>query len=70
MPLSVIQHTTARVLHTVGVAGIVVGLAAIPILYWLSMRVTRPILQMREVAGRMARGDFTAKFRDARPVER
>ena len=59
MPLSEIQHTTARVLHTVAVSGIVVGLAAIPILYWLSMRVTRPILQMREVAGRMARGDFT-----------
>jgi two-component system, OmpR family, phosphate regulon sensor histidine kinase PhoR len=59
MPLSEIQHTTARVLHTVGVAGMVVGLAAIPILYGWSLRVTRPILQMREVAGRMARGDFT-----------
>jgi two-component system phosphate regulon sensor histidine kinase PhoR len=61
MPLVEIQRTTARVLHTVAVAGVLVGLATAPILYWLSRRVTRPILQMREVAGRVARGDFTKK---------
>ena len=61
MPLVEIQHTTARVLHTVGVSTMFVGLAAVPILYWLSRRVTRPILQMREVAGRVAHGDFTEK---------
>ena len=58
MPLVEIQHTTARVLHTVALASVLVGLATAPILYWLSRRVTRPILQMREVAGRVARGDF------------
>ena len=61
MPLLEIHHTTARVLHTVGVSSLVVGLAAIPVLYWLSRRVTRPILQMREVARRMAHGDFTER---------
>ena len=61
MPLVKIHHTTARVLHTVGVASVMVGLAAIPVLYWLSRRVTRPIVQMREVSGRMARGDFSEK---------
>src|SRR5205085_9114026 len=61
MPLVEIQRTTARVLHTVAVASMLVGLATAPILYWLSRRVTRPILQMREVAGRVARGDFTEK---------
>jgi two-component system, OmpR family, phosphate regulon sensor histidine kinase PhoR len=61
MPLVEIQRTTARVLHTVAVASVLVGLATAPILYWLSRRVTRPILQMREVAGRVARGDFTEK---------
>ena len=61
MPLIEIHHTTARVLHTVAVASVLVGLATAPILYWLSRRVTRPILQMREVAGRVARGDFTEK---------
>ena len=61
MPLVEIQHTTARVLHTVAVASLLVGLAAVPILFWLSRRVTRPILQMREVAGRVARGDFSEK---------
>ena len=61
LPLVEIQRTTARVLHTVAVASVLVGLATAPILYWLSRRVTRPILQMREVAGRVARGDFTEK---------
>jgi two-component system phosphate regulon sensor histidine kinase PhoR len=61
MPLIEIHRTTARVLHTVAVASVLVGLATAPVLYWLSRRVTRPILQMREVAGRMARGDFTEK---------
>ncbi len=61
MPLVAIQRTTARVLHTVAVASVLVGLVTVPILYWLSRRVTRPILQMREVAGRMARGDFTER---------
>jgi two-component system phosphate regulon sensor histidine kinase PhoR len=61
MPLVEIRHTTTRVLHTVAVASVLVGLATAPILYWLSRRVTRPILQMREVAGRVARGDFTEK---------
>ena len=61
MPLVEIQRTIARVLHTVAVASVLVGLATAPILYWLSRRVTRPIVQMREVAGRVARGDFTEK---------
>ena len=61
MPLVEIQRTTARVLHTVAVASVLVGFATAPILYWLSRRVTRPIVQMREVAGRVARGDFTEK---------
>jgi two-component system phosphate regulon sensor histidine kinase PhoR len=61
MPLVEIQQTTARVLHTVGVSSLAVGLAAIPILYWLSRRVTRPILQMQKAAGRMAHGDFSEK---------
>jgi two-component system, OmpR family, phosphate regulon sensor histidine kinase PhoR len=61
MPLVEIQETTARVLHTVGVSSLAVGLAVIPILYWLSRRVTRPILQMQKAAGRMAQGDFSGK---------
>jgi two-component system phosphate regulon sensor histidine kinase PhoR len=61
MPLVEIQRTTARVLHTVAVASLLVGIATVPILFWLSRRVTRPILQMREVARRVARGDFTER---------
>ena len=61
MPLVQIQHITARVLHTVSMSILAVGLAAMPILYWLSRRVTRPILQMQKAAARMARGDFSGK---------
>ncbi|HUJ71530.1 MAG TPA: ATP-binding protein, partial [Verrucomicrobiae bacterium] len=61
MPLLEIRHTTAHVLRTVAVSAIVVGLAAVPILFWMSRRVTRPILQMRGVAAQVARGDFSQK---------
>ena len=61
LPLVQIQHTTAHVLRTVALSGIIVGLAAVPVLFWLSRRVTQPILQMRDVAGRVARGDFSLK---------
>ncbi len=61
MPLLEIRHTTAHVLRTVAVSSIVVGLVAVPLLFWMSRRVTRPILQMREVAARVARGDFSQK---------
>jgi two-component system phosphate regulon sensor histidine kinase PhoR len=59
LPLVQVQQTTAHVLRTVAVSGIFVGLAAVPVLFWLPRRVTQPILQMREVAGRVARGDFS-----------
>ena len=61
MPLVQIQHITARVLHTVGISILAVGLAAMPVLHWLSRRATRPILQMQQAAGRMAQGDFSGK---------
>ncbi|HUJ08499.1 MAG TPA: ATP-binding protein [Verrucomicrobiae bacterium] len=61
LPLLQVQHTTAHVLRTVALSGIAVGLAAVPILFWLSRRATQPILQMREVARRVARGDFTVR---------
>jgi two-component system phosphate regulon sensor histidine kinase PhoR len=59
LPLLEIRHTTGRVLRTVALSSIVVGLATVPILFWMSRRVTRPILQMRMVAARVARGDFS-----------
>jgi two-component system phosphate regulon sensor histidine kinase PhoR len=61
LPLVEIQQITARVLHTVGLSSLAVGVAAIPILYWLSRRATRPILQMQKAAGRMTHGDFSEK---------
>jgi len=61
IPLLQIQHTTGQVLRTIALCGTLVGLAAAPVLFWLSRRLTRPILQMREVAGRVARGDFSLK---------
>ncbi|HPA18633.1 MAG TPA: ATP-binding protein [Verrucomicrobiae bacterium] len=60
-PLDEIAATTWRVRHTVAIACLVAGLAAIPVSYWLTRRVTEPISRMRDVAGDFARGDFSRR---------
>jgi len=59
LPLHEIAATTGHVRRTVAGASLLVGLCAIPIVYWLTRRVTQPISTMRAVAGSVARGDFT-----------
>jgi len=58
LPLHEIAATTGHVQRTVAVASLVVGLLAIPSTYWLTRRIVRPISEMREIAGHVARGDF------------
>jgi two-component system phosphate regulon sensor histidine kinase PhoR len=61
LPLHAIAETTARVRHVVGVASVVTALVALPVLFWMARRVTRPILEMQGVAQRVAQGDFSRK---------
>ncbi len=58
LPLHQIAQTTSRVRRTVAIVGIVVGLIAVPFLFWLARRYSRPIETMRQMAARVASGDF------------
>jgi two-component system phosphate regulon sensor histidine kinase PhoR len=59
LPLHEIAAITGHVRRTVAGASLLVGLCAIPVMYWLTRRLTQPISRMREVAGSVARGDFS-----------
>ena len=66
LPLHQIAQTTAQVHRVVSMAMLIVGLAAIPPLFWMARRVTTPIQQMRAMAGSVARADFSKRV-TARP---
>ncbi len=61
IPLHSIAETTGHVRKIVAMASLIVGLIAVPLLFWLSRRYSSPIDAMREMAGRVARGDFKAR---------
>jgi two-component system phosphate regulon sensor histidine kinase PhoR len=61
LPLHRVTEFKARVLRTVAVASLIVGLVAIPFLFWMARRTTRPILEMREVARKVAGGVLAAR---------
>jgi two-component system phosphate regulon sensor histidine kinase PhoR len=61
VPLHEIARTTSRVRRTVAIVGLIVGLIDIPFLFWLARRYSGPIDAMREMATRVATGDFTAR---------
>ena len=66
LPLHQIARTTAQVHRVVTMATLIVGLAAIPLLFWMARRVTTPIQQMRAMAASVARADFSKRV-TARP---
>ena len=66
LPLHEIVRTTAHVHSVVVTATLMVGLAAIPFLFWMARRGTTPIQQMRAMAGSVARADFSKRV-TARP---
>ena len=61
LPLHEIAQTTSRVRRTVAVVSLVVGLIDIPFLFWLARRYSGPIDAMRQMAIRVAAGDFTVR---------
>ncbi len=61
LPLHEIGRTTGRVRHTVAIVGIIVGLIDIPFLFYLARRYSEPIDAMRQMATRVANGDFLAR---------
>jgi two-component system phosphate regulon sensor histidine kinase PhoR len=61
VPLDSIRETTGRVRWIVAMASVIVGLIDIPFLFWLARRYSQPIDAMRNMAGRVAHGDFTVR---------
>jgi two-component system phosphate regulon sensor histidine kinase PhoR len=61
LALHEIGRTTGRVRRTVAIVGIIVGLIDIPFLFWLARRYSEPIDAMRQMARRVAGGDFEAR---------
>jgi two-component system phosphate regulon sensor histidine kinase PhoR len=61
-PLDQIAQITAHVRRTVAFASAVVGLIAMYFLFFMARRITRPVQEMSEAAGRVARGDFSQRI--------
>jgi len=61
-PLDQIAQITTRVRRTVAFASAVVGLSAMYFLFFMARRITRPVQEMSEAAGRVARGDFSRRI--------
>jgi two-component system, OmpR family, phosphate regulon sensor histidine kinase PhoR len=61
LPLHEIDLTTTRVRRTVGIASLIVIVLALPVVFWLSRRLTEPIDGMRLMATRVAAGDFSLR---------
>jgi two-component system phosphate regulon sensor histidine kinase PhoR len=69
MPLTRVESFKARVLAAVAWASAAVALASLPVLWLVARRTTRPLLEMREVAARAARGDFSLRMTARGPPE-
>ncbi len=61
LPLFEIQHTISQVRRTVAFASVVVIVLALPVVFWLSRRLTVPLEGMRAMAKRVAAGDFSQR---------
>lgn len=61
-PLTEVDATVARVQRTIAATGAVAMLLALFVAYFLSMALTRPLVQMADQARALARGDFEGRL--------
>ena len=61
LPLDNIAETVRQVRRTIAGASAIVGLIALPLIFWLALRTSEPIETMRRMATRVAAGDFTGR---------
>ena len=61
LPLSVVTSSYAQVHRVLLAGGLVALLVAAGIGLFVSRRITRPVVQMQQIAGRMSEGDFTVR---------
>ena len=64
LPLHDVAATVRQVRRTIAGASAVVGLIALPLIFWLAQRTSAPIDAMRRMATRVAAGDFTGRAPD------
>ena len=64
LPLHDVAATVGQVRRTIAGASAVVGLIALPLIFWLAQRTSAPIDAMRRMATRVAGGDFTGRAPD------
>ncbi len=62
LPLVEVRRTVAHVERTIAFASLLVGLAMLPVVFVLSRRVSEPIAEMRQMATRVAAGDFSRRL--------
>ena len=64
LPLHDVTAISQHVRRAIAVASIVVGLIALPLIFWLAQRTSAPIDAMRRMATRVAAGDFSTSAPD------
>jgi len=64
MSLQEVDDTIQHVRRVVAGASAIVGLIALPLIFWLAQRTSAPIDAMRRMATRVAAGDFTGRAPD------
>ena len=69
LPLHDVAAISQHVRRAIAMASIVVGLIALPLIFWLAQRTSAPIDAMRRMATRVAAGDFTGNAPDYEPGE-
>lgn len=68
-PLEEIVSSMATLSSTLWFSTFAVLISMMPMIYWFSRRITYPLKQMRDVAMRMASGDFSIRANDSEPGE-
>jgi two-component system phosphate regulon sensor histidine kinase PhoR len=69
MPLSEVQLEMQAIYRAVLLGAVVALVIALTVAYFLSRSMTTPIREMKEIAGRLADGDFSRKVRVKSPDE-
>ena len=64
LPLHDVAAISQHVRRAIAMASIVVGLIALPLIFWLAQRTSAPIDAMRRMATRVAAGDFNGSAPD------
>ncbi|MCF8721563.1 two-component system histidine kinase PnpS [Nitrospina gracilis] len=62
LPLTLIHETLAGITYKIALAGLVIALIATPISLFVSRRISRPLLAMKEHAERFASGDLRSRI--------